>query len=91
MRQPSLCQPPCPPTRLKFQVADTASDPWAKRRSVMLTGVLRTCIGIPSEGNHAAFTRVLKHREGVNEELASPSFAMMTGVATLRLFPPSAS
>lgn len=50
MRQPSLCHPPWPPTRLKFQEADTASEPRANRRRVMFTGVLRMCRDMPSDG-----------------------------------------
>lgn len=57
--QPSLCHPPWPPTRLKFQVAETASEPRAKRRRVMLTGVFKARNDMPSEE---------KRRQGVRQK-----------------------
>lgn len=58
MRQPSLCHPPWPPAWLKFQQADTASEPRANRRRVTLTGVFRTRGVMPSD---AKYTVGVKH------------------------------
>lgn len=67
MRQPSLCHPPWPPTRLRFQQADTASEPRAKRRKVMLTGVRSTRRDMPSGGQARGSTGF--QRRTVNVEL----------------------
>lgn len=59
MRHPSLCHPPWPPTRLKFQQADTASEPRANRRRVMLTGLRRPRRGMPSvQHTHSTFNNL---------------------------------
>lgn len=103
MRQPSLCQPPCPPTRLKFQQADTASEPRANRLRVMLTGVRSTRRDMPSNNAHICHENIfigfleLRWMElgliflVLSHFQDSPIMAMITGVATLLLFPPSAS